>query len=108
MIRLVVRLDDASMAANVGGGVHTTFRTFNIELPALEGILMASGQKPHEFGYATIVGAEVIPDDALAPSPETQAIQALRKIEAAALGGYLTPDLCAEIVTSALTTEGQP
>lgn len=43
------------------------------------------------------------------PSPETHlvveegaAIQALRKIEAAAIGGYLTPYLCAEIVTAAL------
>ncbi len=70
MIRLIVRLDDASMAANVGGGVHTTFRTFNIELPELEGILLASGQKPHEFGYATLVGAEVAPDNVIATSPK--------------------------------------
>lgn len=33
---------------------------------------------------------------------EGMAIQALRKIEAAAIGGYLTPNLCAEIVSSAL------
>jgi len=39
---------------------------------------------------------------------ETVAIQALKKIEAAALGGYLTPDLCAEIVTSALAPEATP
>jgi len=39
---------------------------------------------------------------------EAVAIQALKKIEAAALGGYLTPDLCAEIVTSALAPEATP
>lgn len=39
---------------------------------------------------------------------EAVAIQALKKIESAALGGYLTPDLCAEIVTSALAPEDPP
>lgn len=53
-----------------------------------------------------VFGPDAMPTSA-APAPqmvgsEAVAIQALKKIEAAALGGYLTPDLCAEIVTSAL------
>lgn len=34
MIRLVVRIDDANMAAHVGGSPQTTFRTFDIDHPA--------------------------------------------------------------------------
>lgn len=40
-------------------------------------------------------------------SPEVTAIQALRKIEDAAFGGYLTPGLCAEIVTAALSKSSE-
>lgn len=39
MIRVIVRTDEASMAANVGGAVNTTWRTFDIEAPELEAYL---------------------------------------------------------------------
>jgi hypothetical protein len=62
MIRLIVRLDDAAMAAHVGGGPQTTFRTFDIDHPEIEKLLRASGKKPNEFSYAILVGAELIED----------------------------------------------
>lgn len=55
-LRIVVRIDDAAMAANVGGGVHTTYQTFEIDAPALEQRLR---NKPSSFFYATVVGAEL-------------------------------------------------
>ena len=39
MIRVIVETCDAQMAANVGGSVHTTFRTFDIEAPELDRFL---------------------------------------------------------------------
>ena len=39
MIRVIVRTDDATMAANVGGVVHSQFKTFDIEAPQLEAYL---------------------------------------------------------------------
>lgn len=60
MIRLIVRIDDATMAANVGGAVHTTYRTFDIEHPEIEKLLTTSGVKPDQFCYATLVGAAAI------------------------------------------------
>lgn len=60
MIRLIVRIDDAAMAAHVGGSPQTTYRTFDIEHPEIEALLRASGQKPNSFTMNTLVGAEVI------------------------------------------------
>lgn len=39
MIRLIVREDNCGMAANVGGDVHTTYKTFDVDLPDLEAYL---------------------------------------------------------------------
>ena len=60
MIRLIVRIDDATMAANVGGAVQTTYRTFDIEHTEIERLLSESGQKPNRFLYATLSGAELL------------------------------------------------
>lgn len=38
MIRLVVRIDDAAMAAHVGGSPQTTYRTFDIEHAEIEAL----------------------------------------------------------------------
>lgn len=59
---------------------------------------------PHQYwpqGNCQYCG-ELAPPLAALKAEAGNAVQALRKIEAAAIGGYLTPDLCAEIVTSAL------
>jgi len=61
MLRLIVRIDDAAMAAHVGGLPHTTFRTFDIEHAEIEALLRESGKKPAQFTYATVVGAEIVP-----------------------------------------------
>lgn len=66
MIRLIVRIDDAEMAANVGGSPQTTYRTFDIEHNEIEKLLTVGGSNSsHEFSYRTIVGAEILP---VAPS----------------------------------------
>lgn len=60
MIRLVVRIDDASMAAHVGGSPQTTFRTFDIDHPELEDLLSGGGSGDGGFSYRTLVGGEVL------------------------------------------------
>jgi hypothetical protein len=39
VIRIIVRTDDAAMAANVGGNVQTDYRTFDVDAPAVEAFL---------------------------------------------------------------------
>lgn len=56
MIRLIVRIDDAGMACNVGGSVLTTLKTFDIDHPALEAALKATGT----YAHAQLVGAEIL------------------------------------------------
>lgn len=58
MIRLIVRVDDAAMAANVGGQVHSTYRTFDVDLPEVEEFLRAASRP--NFDYRTITGAEIV------------------------------------------------
>lgn len=61
MIRLIVRIDDAAMAAHVGGSPQTTYRTFDIDHPEIEALLTGGGSNSqNEFSYRTVVGAEVI------------------------------------------------
>ena len=72
MIRLIVRLDDATMAAHVGGAVQTTYRTFDIDHPEIEVLLRSSGQKPDQFSYATLSGAEVVESTRHASLPQEE------------------------------------
>jgi len=60
-IRIIVREDDAAMAANVGGDVHTQFRTFDIEHAELERLL-----RGQESAYVErrVVGVELLPPKA--------------------------------------------
>jgi hypothetical protein len=61
MIRLIVRIDEASMAAHVGGSPQTTYRTFDIDHPQIEALLRGGGSNnQNEFSYRTLVGAELI------------------------------------------------
>lgn len=61
MIRLIVRIDDAAMAAHVGGSPQTTYRTFDIEHPEIEALLRGGGSNSqNDFSYRTLVGAEIV------------------------------------------------
>lgn len=63
MIRLIVRIDDASMAAHVGGSPLVTYRTFDIDHPQIEALFRSGGgNNQNEFSYRTLVGAELIED----------------------------------------------
>lgn len=85
-LRLIVRVDDAGMAANVGGAVLTTFQTFTFEHPTIEGLLRRA---PGSLSHAQIVGAEVVEPppaesgDGIAPmkrdAPETPEEPGLRE-----------------------------
>ena len=58
MVRICVTVADAGMAANVGGPVQVTMRTFDVENAELESLLNIGNSS----GYiqAHISGAEVI------------------------------------------------
>lgn len=60
MIRILVRVDNACMAANVGGSVETTFRTFDVDIPALEAFLRA---EQGTYAHANVLGIELLDDD---------------------------------------------
>ena len=59
MIRVVVETCDAGMAANVGGSVHTSIRTFDIEAPELEKFLRAN---MGTYGHRHVTGVECLSD----------------------------------------------
>ncbi len=62
MIRIVVQVADAAMAANVGGPVQTWCKTFDVDVPDLEYFLSAA-DSPYREKH--VVGVEVLP---LAPN----------------------------------------
>ena len=60
-IRLIIRVDDATMAAHVGGMPQTTYRTFDIEHPEIEALLRGGGSNSqNDYSYRTLVGAELV------------------------------------------------
>lgn len=56
-IRIIVTTTDAGAAANVGGPVHVTHKTFDVEAPEVEAFV---AEKMRPFQYRSIVGVEVI------------------------------------------------
>ena len=60
MIRIIVETCDAAMAANVGGSVHRTIKTFDIDLPELETFLREPETKALNFYHRQVVGIEVL------------------------------------------------
>lgn len=56
MIRIIVRTDSAGMAANVGGSVQTTFRTFDVELTEVEAFLR---EDQGTYGHRQVTGIEL-------------------------------------------------
>lgn len=61
MLRIVVRTDNAGMAANVGGAVHTEYRTFDVDLPEIEEFLREPGAKRMTYTQRQVVGIELKP-----------------------------------------------
>jgi hypothetical protein len=61
MIRILVQTDDAGMAGNVGGSVLSTFKSFDIELPELEKMLVIG--KTNSYAHAQVIGVEVIAEE---------------------------------------------
>jgi hypothetical protein len=65
MLRIIVRIDDAGMAANVGGSVLTSFKTFDVDLPEIEKMLEVG-----KYGHAQVVGVEILPNPRNTPGDE--------------------------------------
>lgn len=60
-LRLIIRTDDANMAAHVGGDVLVQYRTFDVILPEVEEFLCAvSRSGDHKFSHRQVVGVEVV------------------------------------------------
>lgn len=68
MIRVIVRQSDRAAAANVGGPVDTTYRTFelwpdgggdtlNVQVQRLEAYL---ADKSNDYAHREVVGVEVV------------------------------------------------
>ncbi len=61
-IRILVRTDDAGMAANCGGAVETRYKTFDVELPEVERFLReVTDNKLMQYTARQIVGWELLP-----------------------------------------------
>jgi hypothetical protein len=60
MIRLIVQTAEAAMAANVGGPVQVSYRTFLIELADLEAYLREPSKMNWTFTERRLVGAELV------------------------------------------------
>ena len=58
MVRICVTVADAGMAANVGGPVQVTMRTFDVENAELESLLLIT--EINTYVQAHVSGAEVI------------------------------------------------
>lgn len=57
-LRIIVTTTDA--AANVGGPVHVTHKTFDVQAPEVEAFM---AEKMGSLEYRCIVGVEVIPQE---------------------------------------------
>lgn len=61
MIRIIIRTDDANMAAHVQGAcIETEFRTFDIEVPEIEAFMNQPRTEKWQYVSRTIVGVEVL------------------------------------------------
>lgn len=62
MIRIIVQTTDTGDAAHIGGPVQVGYKTFDFNLPDLQQFLEQwhANDKPHKWGQAMVVGAEII------------------------------------------------
>lgn len=58
MIRIVVQRSEAGMAANVGGPVHTSVKTFDLDAPEFEAYMRA---ERGTYEDKMVVGVEILP-----------------------------------------------
>lgn len=56
MLRLIVQITDTGDAANIGGPVHTRYRTFDVALPEVEALL----KKRDAWVTRNLVGVELL------------------------------------------------
>jgi hypothetical protein len=63
MIRLIVNIADAGLAANVGGPVQQRFKTFDIEHAELEKLLTPDPRNSYRETYLS--GCEIIASEAV-------------------------------------------
>jgi hypothetical protein len=61
VIRIIVLTDDAGMAANVGGHVETSWKTFDVDLPEVEAFLREPLRANWKYTSRQVKGVEVIP-----------------------------------------------
>lgn len=57
MIRVIIEIADAGMAANVGGPVHTRHLTIDVDAPEVEKALQSTGA----YDERRVIGVEVLP-----------------------------------------------
>ena len=70
MIRIVVQTCDCGMAVHVGGGVESSVKTFDVDLPQLEAHLReyesakekARQTKKPTYWHRCVIGVEVLPN----------------------------------------------
>ena len=58
MLRIIAQESDGAMAANVGGDVFISTKTFDVDLPELEAYLMENNG--NTFSHRQVKGVEVI------------------------------------------------
>lgn len=56
-LRIIVKTDSANMAANIGGGIQTISRTFEVEVPEVEKYLR---HRESEYEFRQVIGVEVV------------------------------------------------
>lgn len=61
MIRILVRVENAGMAANVGSSVESTYKSFDVDIPEMEKYLRAASEN---YCNASVVGVELLEPNA--------------------------------------------
>lgn len=61
-IRIIVRVDDANaLAHGAANNAETTFKTFDVDLPAVEAFLRGD-KRLNEFVTRSVIGVELLED----------------------------------------------
>ena len=60
MIRIAVTVADAGMAANVGGPVQISLKTYDIECPEMESLLREGARGNTGYMQAFVSGVEIL------------------------------------------------